>query len=204
MIGELVALVEDLARIGTERTEAVEAEASAAVSRYYDASAELERARHEITALEAERESLPARAYRAGLDEDFELEDELKEKYRNARPTLEALRKRVGELEEEIAALVGPNPGLPGGTFYDAQLTVYGRVLKAYSEAVAPLNEIERQVGAILRDAVGPLAGGEKGWGDTLRGIREQRAGDPEVRARSLQKRGIRPEFVGAKPKPGV
>ena len=194
VLGSLRALVEDLAEEGRAKTEAIETEAEASVGRYYDTVEELDVARREITKLEAERETLPNRAYRAGLDEDYEREDELKARYKNLRPTLEALRERVGELEAEVAGLIGRNPGVPGGTFYDAQLTAYTPCRDAYHEAVAPLFEIEREVGAILRPAIAPLAGGEKGWGDTLRGIRDQRASDPEVRRRSLEKRGIRVE----------
>ncbi len=94
--------------------------------------------------------------------------------------------------------LVGPNPALPCGTHFDAQLVAYTRVRRAYTESVAPLNALEQEAAAILRDALGPLAGGELGWGNALKGIRDQRAGDPEVRARSLERRGIRLEFSGA------
>ncbi len=155
--------------------------------------------RAEKSALEGERESLPGWAYRAGLDENFELKDALKERYRNARPAIEALRGRVAELEEEIAALVGPNPALPGGTIFDAQISAFSRVRDAYRDAAAPLVALQTTLSGLLRDAVDPLLGGQRGWGQTLQSVRSQRAGDPEVRARSLQRRGLRPEFSGAK-----
>jgi hypothetical protein len=60
-------------------------------------------------------------------------------------------------------------------------------------------------VGALLGDAVGPLSAGHRGWGNTLQGLREQRSGDPEVLARSLLKRGMRPSAPqGVKSAPRV
>ncbi len=192
VIGELAALVGDLERIGREKTEAAEGEASERVSRFHDATAELAAARKQIDALEKERESLPNRAYRAGLDEDWAEEDRLKELYRNTRPALEALRARAGELEEEIAALVGPNPAIPGGTVYDAMIEGYTRCRDAHRDAAAPLIEIQREVSRIMRDAVDPLTDGQKGWGQILVGIRDQRTHDPEVRAHRLEKQAKR------------
>ncbi len=192
VIGELRGLAEDLAAEGRERTAGVEAEAEASVSRYHDATAELAAARKRIEAMQTERESLPNRAYRAGLDDEFALEDELKERYRNLKPALEALRERVAGLEAEIAGLVGPNPALPGGTVYDAQITAYTRVREAYAEAVAPLNRIERDAGRILRETTGHLGSGERAWGQIVKGVRDQRFGDPEVREHRLRKQAQR------------
>ncbi len=181
-------LVEALAEEGRERTTATEAEAEAAVNRYEDATRELDAARKRIEAMEKERESLPNLAYRAALDGEYEREDELTARYRNLKPALEALRGRVGELEAEVSGLHGPNPALPGGTHYDAQLVAYTRVQRAYAEAVRPLNRIEREVGAILRETTAHLGSGERAWGQISKGIRDQRFGDPEVRAHRLQK----------------
>nr|MDP9475545.1 hypothetical protein [Actinomycetota bacterium] len=75
VVGELRVLVEDLEAEGRERTVGSEAAASERVSRFHDATDELAAARKQIDALEKERESLPNRAYRAGLDEDWAEED---------------------------------------------------------------------------------------------------------------------------------
>ncbi len=192
MVGELRSLVEDLAEEGRERTAAVEAAASERVSRFHDATAELAAARREIAALENDRKKLPNAAYRAGLDEDWALEDELKERYRNTRPALEALRERAGELEAEIAELVGPNPAIPGGTVYDAMIEGYTRCRDAHRDAVAPLIEIRREVSRLLGDAVDPLTDGQTGWGQIRKSVEEQRTNDPEVREHRLLKQAKR------------
>ncbi len=57
-----------------------------------------------------------------------------------------------------------------------------------YAEAVRPLSRIEREVGGIMRETTGHLGSGERAWGQILNGIRDQRFGDPEVRAHRLQK----------------
>jgi chromosome segregation ATPase len=203
VIGEFRSLVEDLAESGRERVDGAERKAAEDVSRYHAATEELDAARREIAALENDREKLPNLAFKANMDEEFEREDELREKYRNTRPLLEALRGRVGELEAEIAALVGPNP-TPRGDL-DAMIHAYTVVRETYRESAAPLIEIERQASRILRDAVGPLSAGHRGWGNTLQGLREQRSGDPEVLARSLQRRGMRPDAPqGVKSEPRV
>jgi seryl-tRNA synthetase len=191
-MGELRALVGDLAEEGRERTEAAEGEASERVSRFHDATDELDAARRKIDALENDREKLPNLAFKANMDEEFEREDELREKYRNTRPALEALRERAGELEEEIAGLVGPNPAIPGGSVYDAMIEGYTRCRDAHRDAAAPLIEIQREVSRILRDAVDPLTDGQRGWGQILVGVRDQRTHDPEVRAHRLEKQAKR------------
>ncbi|MDP9486248.1 MAG: hypothetical protein M3Q49_10795, partial [Actinomycetota bacterium] len=135
VVGELRSLVEDLEAEGREKTGAVEAEAERSVSRYQAATDELDAARKRIEALEGERETLPGKAYRAGLDEDYEQEDLLKERYRNTRPELQALRERAGELEEEIGGLVGSNPAIPGGSVFDAMIEGYTRCRDAHRDA---------------------------------------------------------------------
>jgi F0F1-type ATP synthase membrane subunit b/b' len=54
--------------------------------RHEDAASDLADVEAEIATLRAERETLPDRAYRAGLDEEYEREDELKERYKNLKP----------------------------------------------------------------------------------------------------------------------
>ena len=202
MLGELRSLVEDLAEEGRARTEAVEAEAEERVGRFHGASEELAAARREIARLEKDREQLPSLAFKANMDEDYEREDELREKYRAIRPALESLRVRAGELEAELGELVGKNR-TPRADL-DAMIFGFERVRDAYGEAAAPLVSLQTRVSVLLSDAVDPLVGGHRATGQTLMGLRSERDGDPEVRARSMERRGIRPEFVGAKPKPGV
>ncbi|MDP9475488.1 MAG: hypothetical protein M3R38_07320 [Actinomycetota bacterium] len=192
VVGELRALVEALEAEGREKTEAVEAEASVRVSRFHEACDELDATRRKIAALENDREKLPSLAFRANMDEEFEREDELREKYRNTRPALEALRARAGELEEEIGELVGPNRSLPGGSVFDAMIQAYTRCRDAHRDAAAPLIQIQREVNRLLRDAVDPLVDGQKGWGQIRKSVEEQRTNDPEVRAYRAEKQARR------------
>ncbi len=80
-------------------------EATKNIERHTQAHAERGEVEERITRLGAEREALPDRAYRAGLDEDYELEDDLTERYRNLKPALEGLQRRAEALEREIHAL---------------------------------------------------------------------------------------------------
>lgn len=81
-------------------------EADAREHLYHQAVEELAKVEAEISAAGTEREELPDKAYRAGLDERYEEEDELKERYKNLRLMLEALDDRRGSLKEEIAELL--------------------------------------------------------------------------------------------------
>lgn len=190
VVEELRSLAEDLADEGREQTGEAEAEAEQNIARYGEAREELDAAQREIVRLEAEREELPNRAYRAGMDEEYEEEDRLKERYKNLKPALEALRREVAELEEEIAELVGPNP--TARPDLDCMIRGYSRVREAYAAAARPLIDLDEQVSRVLRETKDPLIAGQKMWGDTLRGIRDQRAGDRQVHADSLRKRGVR------------
>jgi chromosome segregation ATPase len=89
-----------------------------------------------ITRLSEQREALPDRAYRAGLDEDYELEDDLTERYRNLKPALEGLAQRSEELEREIHALC------PEGDSHPNNVVVrqYGKVA---GTASGPRHELE-------------------------------------------------------------
>ncbi len=95
---------EALAEIGRAQDEA-----NAKERRYYEAVDELAGVEKKIAAVRTEREELPDRAYRAGMDEDYELEDTLKERYKNLRLALEALEDRQGSLKREIGELL-PQP----------------------------------------------------------------------------------------------
>jgi len=79
--------------------------AQANINRHTHAQAERGEVEERIARLSSEREALPDRAYRAGLDEDYEQEDDLKERYRNLKPELEGLGLRAEALEREIHAL---------------------------------------------------------------------------------------------------
>lgn len=48
---------------------------------------------------------MPNKAYRAGLDGEYELEDSLSERYRNLKPAIETLEERGESLRREIHSL---------------------------------------------------------------------------------------------------
>jgi DNA repair exonuclease SbcCD ATPase subunit len=93
--------------------------ASANTARYDQAAGELGFAEAEISRLSAEREALPDQAYRAGMEEDYSLEDELKERYKELKPALEALEEQATELREEMRSLN------PGGSDYPSACTAH-------------------------------------------------------------------------------
>jgi len=102
----------ELEALGTEAMDEIaqaEREANAKERRYHEAVEERAGVEKEISAIRTERESLPDQAYRAGMDEDYELEDTLKERYKNLRLALEALEDQQGSLKREIGELL-PQP----------------------------------------------------------------------------------------------
>lgn len=78
------------------------------IARHAAAQEELAYTEAEIARVRDERESLPNKAYRAGMDEEFQLEDQLKERYKNLKPALESLEERRYSLRQELHAL-SPN-----------------------------------------------------------------------------------------------
>lgn len=189
VVAELAEVVAEMAASATERAQSAEREASVQVGRYGEAVADLADARARIREYELEREGIPNRAYRAGLDERWEREDELKERYRNLAPAIAALAEQIASLEAEIVALAGPNRLGPEGTAYDAEVLAYVAVRDVYSEGASPIVEVERQVRRIMRDAVEPLTAAHRYWGQTLQGIRDQRHGSPEMAEARAEKR---------------
>jgi uncharacterized membrane protein YqiK len=110
--------------------------AQANIDRHTHAQAERGEVEAEITRLGAEREALPDRAYRAGLDEEYELEDDLRARFRNLKPALEGLGLRAEALDQEIVDLS------PEGDSHPNNVVVrqYGRVA---GTASGPRHELE-------------------------------------------------------------
>ncbi len=111
-------------------------EARKNIDRHARAWAEREALEEQIARLRSEREALPDKAYRAGLDEDYELEDDLKERYRKLKPELEDLRWRAGELEREIVDLSPDGDSHPNNVI----VRQYGKVA---GTASGPRHELE-------------------------------------------------------------
>ncbi len=140
---------EALAEIGRVRRDA-----NAKISRHEEAAAELALVEEDIEALSAEREGLPDRAYRAGLDEEYELEDELKERYKNLKPAIESLEDQQSSLKKELSRL-SPNDR---GWRNDAAIHHTSRVAGTASEERRALEELQDRLVKALDDTVGPVA----------------------------------------------
>lgn len=131
-----------------------QAEADASVARHGEASAELGEMEAEISRLMTEQEELPARTYQAAMDEDWDLEDRLKERYRNLKPALEALRGRSDELRDELALLSPRDSGHP----QDVVRFQYGRVASVAHSRRRELEGLRDGVSKALDDALDPVA----------------------------------------------
>jgi seryl-tRNA synthetase len=110
--------------------------AQANIARHTHAQAERGQVEEQIARLGAEREALPDRAYRAGLDEEYELEDDLRARFRNLKPELEGLGQRAEELEREIHALSPDGDSHPNNVI----VRQYGKVAGVAS---GPRHELE-------------------------------------------------------------
>ncbi len=110
--------------------------AQANITRHTEAQAEWGRVEERIARLSSEREALPDKAYRAGLDEDYEREDDLTERYRNLKPELEGLGLRAEELRLEIHALNPDGDSHPNNVI----VRQYGKVA---GTASGPRHELE-------------------------------------------------------------
>ncbi len=160
------------------RTEALdeigraEREANERKHRYHAAVEELEQVEREIGRLSSERDGLPDRAYRAGLDEEYELEDELKERYKNLRPAIEALEDRQGSLKGEVAELLPQ----PRGHDLDARIQATTSVARVAFAARSDMEHLQKGLTTALSTAVDPVVEEHAG----LLALAEQQGRDRE------------------------
>ncbi len=140
---EVQAILDDvIPRLNALRDDAMEEiaqaqeTAQANIDRHTHAQAERGEVEEQIARLSSERDSLPDRAYRAGLDEDYEQEDDLKERYRNLKPALEGLAQRAEELDQEIVDLS------PEGDSHPNNIVVW-QLAKVAGTASGPRHELE-------------------------------------------------------------
>jgi chromosome segregation ATPase len=153
VVEEVEALLDRLREDAMREIAEAKDRASANATRYDEAQRELYEAGAEITRLSAEREALPDRAYRAGMDEDYALEDDLKERYKNLRPAIEGLQKRQAELEREISSLCQR----PWGHHYDAQIEQNAQAARVANDRKVRLEALEKRLKTALARAVGPV-----------------------------------------------
>lgn len=148
---------ERIAALGEEAMREIrekQAVADAAVSRHGEAARELGEVEAEIVRLSAEREEIPNLAYRAGLDQQWEEEDRLKERYANLKPAIEALEERRSSLREEIAGLSPRDSGHPT----DSTAHQYGLVARVAHYRRRELEDLRDRLTKALDDALDPVA----------------------------------------------
>jgi hypothetical protein len=146
----------EIEAIGTEAMDEIRAagdEATERESRYYEAAEQLEEVKADIAATTDEREQLPNQAYRAGLDERYEEEDRLKERYKNLGLALPALWERQDALEAEMAELL-PNSR---GHRLDAAIQTTTSIARVASHARKDLEHLKEGLTKALDAAVNPV-----------------------------------------------
>jgi chromosome segregation ATPase len=154
--------------------------------RHEEAVAELALVEEEIESLRAEREGLPDRAYRAGLDEEYALEDELKERYKNLKPAIGDLEERREFLEAEKAALL-PNDY---GHRNDARIHHTARIAGTAHEERAALEDLRDRLTKVLDDALKPVARLHEDNKALVESWGMEREWDPAFRKRAYSRPG--------------
>ncbi len=152
----LADVVPRLEALGTEAMDEIaqaEREAGAKEKRYHEAVEQLAKVEKKIAAIRTEREELPDQAYRAGLDEDYELEDTLKERYKNLRLALEALEDRLGSLKKEVAELLPQ----PRGHELDARIQASASVSRVANAARLDFEHLKKELMKSLDSEAAPV-----------------------------------------------
>ncbi len=152
LLADVLPRIEALKAEALDEIGRVKEDASATTARYEEAARELAAAEEEAEVLRAEREELPDRAYIAGMDEDYALEDELKERYKNLKPAIEHLEERRAALSAEMAELL-PNSY---GHRNDARIHHTARVAGTAHEERAALKDLRDRLVKALDDAAEP------------------------------------------------
>ncbi len=138
--------------------------AQANIDRHTQAHAELGQVEEQIARRGAERETLPDRAYRAGLDGEYELEDELAERYRNLKPALEGLGLRAEALEREIVDLSPDGDSHPNNVI----VRQYGKVAGTASGPRHELEALKDRLTKALDASMDPVIKQHENWKSTV------------------------------------
>ena len=159
----------------------VRRDANEKLHRHEEATAELALVEEEIESLRDEREKLPDRAYRAALDEEYRLEDELKERYKNLKPAIEHLEERRGFLKAELSEL------LPNGHGHrnDARIHHVARLAGTAHEERRALEDMRDRFVKALDEALEPVAKLHEGNKAQVEAWGTEREWDPEFRERA-------------------
>ncbi len=151
LVAEAKALIEEISKAGREAVEEAEATAEGNVERHQELSEELSELRRQEERLTRDREELPMRAYRAGLDEEYQREDELQERYRLAGKELERIGERVPQIEAELAELSPRKSSHENALF----LHQYGKVNRAASVPLVALKRLGREISDLAEKEAG-------------------------------------------------
>ncbi len=196
-LAQVRSIIEEHERLCAERVEEAEAKAQGDINRFGEASGELAQARRELSALEAERASLPLAAYTASMDGDSDRESELRARYARIAPEhIEHLRSRIEALEREVSSL--------GGTSRGAERRAHGNALEAYGSVLADLERFEDQIAGLkeaVAEARGKLGNGQRRVEEHLQLLRQLERDERREAARSAEARravtGTRGKVVG-------
>jgi chromosome segregation ATPase len=180
LLEDLRSRIEALEEEALAEIEKVLKDAEEKVAHYEDAAEELEQVEDEIASLEGRREELPVEVTRANLEEQFDLEMELREEYRSIQPRLDALGDRRGSLKEEMRQL---NPkGLEHPL--NIQMHQYSRVSGTAAEERRVLEHLRKQMVTALDDALDLVVKKHEDYRGLVEDWGRQRDWDPEFRDR--------------------
>jgi DNA anti-recombination protein RmuC len=181
LLADVLPKIEALKAEALDSIAEVRRDANEKLHRHEEATAELALVEEEIESLRAEREGLPDRAYRAGLDEEYALEDELKERYKNLKPAIEHLEERRRFLEAEKAELLPRDHGHRN----DARIHHVARVAGTAHEERRALEDMRERFVKALEDAVKPVAKLHEDNKAQVEAWGTEREWDPEFRERA-------------------
>jgi chromosome segregation ATPase len=153
LLDDVLPRLDALKENALQEIEEAQDRAETSISRHEQATVELSQVEAEISSLKQERESLPGKAYRAGLDEDWQEEDRLKERYRTLKPALEELEERRESLRQELHSLNPAGDDYPG----NATLHQYAQVARVAHGPRTELEALKEKLSKALDDSLDPV-----------------------------------------------
>jgi len=181
LLADVLPKIEALKEQALDSIAEVRRDANEKLHRHEEATEDLALVEEEIESLRDEREKLPDRAYRAALDEEYRLEDELKERYKNLKPAIEHLEERRGFLKAELSEL------LPNGHGHrnDARIHHVARLAGTAHEERRALEDMRDRFVKALDEALEPVAKLHEGNKAQVEAWGTEREWDPEFRERA-------------------
>ena len=172
ILEEVLPAVRELAADGWALVEEAEREAYANLASLGRAIEEREDVAKRIEAIRRELESGPGRLARATLEENWQAEHAIRERYKRLKAELEALEEERKVIEAEQRGLMGPNASRKGHKPHRNEAVLYQRrrISKALADAMGPLHVLDKLAAAIrgeLQDFQG-RAGQHRGGSESL------------------------------------